>query len=56
MDEKTCETCRYTDKRADQEPCNKCNTLIGDKWEPVDLDSYVEDLFQKRYDKQEGKA
>ena len=55
MDERACETCRHEEKPADQSPCKDCNVLIGDKWEPVDLDSYVEDLFQKRYDKQEGK-
>ena len=56
MDERACETCRHEEKPADQSPCNKCNTLIGDKWEPVDVDAYVNELFRKRYDKQEGKA
>lgn len=52
MDEKTCETCRYIDKRADQEPCNSCTIEDGDKWERPDPDEYVKEVFNRRYAKQ----
>ena len=38
MDEKTRETCKHNDLRADQEPCNSCTIEDGDKWEQPDPD------------------
>ena len=46
-----CETCRHRYKRKDQEPCKKCCTETGSKWEPQEekrcSNCRYEELFEE---------
>lgn len=54
MDEKTCETCKHEDKTNGQSPCCRCDTETGNMWEPKDTADYVQEIFNRRYNKQKG--